>query len=133
MQLQAKQLGSIIAATAWISISEFVRNQVLFSSYWTNHYHKLGLIFPSKPIHGAIWGIWSFVFASIIYALTRKFTFWQSVLIAWVNGFVLMWLVIGNLGVLPFGLLWYAIPLSVFEAIGATWLIVRISKPTTTH
>ncbi len=37
--------------------------------------------------------------------------------------FVMMWLVIGNLSVLPYGLLVYAIPLSILESFIATLII----------
>jgi hypothetical protein len=40
-------------------------------------------------------------------------------------GFLLMWVVIGNLGVLPFGILPYALPLSIVEVLGATWIIFK--------
>jgi hypothetical protein len=39
-------------------------------------------------------------------------------------GFVLMWLVTGNMAVLPFGILVYAIPLSIIEVAVAA-LIIR--------
>lgn len=39
-----------------------------------------------------------------------------------------MWLVIGNLGVLPFGILPIAIPLSLFEAFLATYIIFKCSR-----
>jgi hypothetical protein len=42
-------------------------------------------------------------------------------------GFVMMWLVIGNLGVLPYGLLFIAVPLSLLEAFLAAFIIVKLS------
>jgi len=40
----------------------------------------------------------------------------QTTLLSWFVGFVLMWVVVGNLGVLPGGLLYVAVPLSLVEA-----------------
>jgi hypothetical protein len=54
-----KTILPILIATIWISISEFVRNEILVKSYWTSHYESLGMTFPSDPINGAIWGLWS--------------------------------------------------------------------------
>jgi hypothetical protein len=54
----------------------------------------------------------------------RKFEFWQAVALTWFMGFVLMWLVTGNMAVLPFGILVYAIPLSIIEVAVAA-LIIR--------
>lgn len=112
----------------WISLSEFVRNQFLIQSYWTAHYQSLGLTFPAEPINGAVWGVWSLAFAIVIYILLTKFSFAQTVLLGWVIGFLLMWLVIGNLGVLPFGILPIALPLSMLEVFVAAWIIQRLAR-----
>ena len=122
-----KQILAILAATVWISLSEFIRNQFLLKSYWVSHYQSLGLTFPSEPINGAIWGIWSLLFALAIYVLTKKFTLLQTTLLAWFTGFVLMWVVTGNLGVLPYGILVYAFPLSLIEAFFAALIIQKLS------
>jgi hypothetical protein len=118
-----RKILPVVSATAWISISEFVRNQFLLNSFWTEHYRSLGLTFPSAPINGAVWGIWSLLFAFVVFVIAKKFTLVQTTFLAWFTGFVLMWLVLGNLSVLPFGLLWYAIPLSLLEAFIAAWII----------
>lgn len=120
------KLAPIGLATLWIAFSEFIRNQVLFSSYWTDHYSKLGVVFPAKPINGMVWGLWSLVFAICLYTLSTKFTAKQTLALGWTIGFVLMWLVIGNLGVLPYKLLIFAIPLSVLEVFVAVWIIKRL-------
>ncbi len=120
---------AILAATAWISISEFIRNQFVFVTFWTGHYQRLGLVFPAEPVNGALWGLWSLLFAISMFILLRKFTLLQTALLSWFVGFVLMWLVIGNLGVLPIQLLPYAIPWSFAEAFIAAWLIRIISSP----
>ena len=118
----------ILLATFWISISEFVRNEFLVKSYWTDHYSKLGLVFPSEPINGAVWGIWSLLFAIAIFILSKKFTLLQTTFLSWFVGFVFMWVVIGNLGVLPYGLLVYAIPLSLLESFIASLIIKKLIK-----
>lgn len=118
----------ILLATIWISISEFVRNEFLLKSYWTDHYESLGLIFPAEPINGAVWGLWSLCFAIGIYTIAKKFSLVQTTTIAWFMGFVLMWIVTGNMKVLPFGILVYAIPLSVLEAFLAALIIKKMTK-----
>lgn len=116
----------IFAATLWISISEFVRNEFIVKSFWINHYNGLGLTFPSDPLNGAVWGIWSLLFAIAIFIFSKKFSLLYTTLLAWFVGFVLMWFVIGNLGVLPYGLLVYAIPLSLLEAFVASWIVKKL-------
>lgn len=119
-----KTILPILLSTIWISISEFIRNELLFKSYWVDHYNSLGLVFPSEPINGAMWGVWSLVFAIAIYIVSKKFSMLQTFLLMWVVGFVMMWIVIGNMGVLPFSLLLFAVPLSLLEV----FLAVFISK-----
>jgi len=123
-----KTILPILLATIWISISEFVRNTFLLHNYWTEHYQNLGLIFPEQPINGAVWGIWSMCFAIGIYIISRKFSIIETTFLSWFVGFVFMWLVVGNMGVLPFGILPFAIPLSLLEAFLATFIIFKLSK-----
>lgn len=123
-----KNIIAIISAMSWISISEFVRNEFIFKTEWMNHFQQLGTVFPSKPINGAIWGVWSLCFAIYIFILSRKFNMKETIFISWFSGFILMWLVIGNLNVLPYSILPIAIPLSLLEVVGASWLIFKIKK-----
>ncbi|WP_134202833.1 hypothetical protein [uncultured Algoriphagus sp.] len=120
----------ILLAGIWISISEFIRNEFLLKSYWTEHYQSLGLEFPSEPINGAVWGIWSFVFAASIFVISRRFSLWETTFLSWVVGFVLMWLVVGNMAVLPVEILYAAIPLSILECFVASLIIFRLMKST---
>lgn len=122
-----KKIFPIFMATIWISISEFVRNSFLLHNYWTEHYQNLGLTFPEQPINGAVWGIWSLCFAIGIYIISRKFSIIETTFLSWFVGFVFMWLVVGNMGVLPFGILYIAIPLSILEAFLAASIIIKLS------
>ena len=122
-----KTVVPILIATIWISISEFVRNSILLHHFWTEHYKTMGLAFPEQPINGAVWGIWSLCFAIAIYIFGKKYSLVQTTFLSWFVGFVFMWLVAGNLGVLPFGILLYAIPLSLLEAFVATYIIFKLS------
>ena len=121
----------IFLATIWISLSEFVRNELLVKSQWVSHYESLGLVFPSELINGAIWGIWSLLFAVLIYILSRRFSVLETTLLAWFAGFVLMWVVIWNLNVLPPRLVLAAVPLSLLESFVAAWIIDKVAPKTT--
>jgi hypothetical protein len=118
----------VLLMTIWISFSEFVRNQFLVRSYWTRHFESLGLAFPSRPINGALWGLWSLLFAIAIFMISRRFSFLHTALLSWFVGFVLMWVVIGNLGVLPNGLLLVAVPLSLIEAVLASYIAKKFRR-----
>lgn len=125
--LLRKTILPILLATVWISASEFFRNEVLLKSYWTEHYSSLGLVFPSEPVNGVVWGLWSLLFALAIYFLAQKFNLWQTTFLAWFMAFVLMWVVIGNMNVLPYGILPVAVPLSLLEAFVAAWIIKKLA------
>ena len=122
-----KNILAVISSTIWISISEFLRNQILLKKYWIGHYKSMGLTFPAEPVNGAVWGLWSLLFAITIFFLSGKFSLLWTFLFSWFIGFVLMWVVIGNLGVLPYGILAYAVPLSMVEAFVAAWITRRIA------
>ena len=125
MNLLKKYVLPIILSGIWISISEFVRNEFLVKTYWLEHYESLGLTFPSAPINGAVWGIWSLLFAAGIFIISTKFSLMQTTLLSWFVGFMLMWLVVGNLGMLPYGILYAAVPLSFLEAYIAALIIKK--------
>lgn len=122
-----KTVLPILLATIWISISEFVRNEFIVKSYWTGHYGNLGLVFPSEPINGAVWGIWSLCFAIAIFIIAKKFSLIQTSILSWFVGFVLMWIVVWNMGVLPSGILFFAVPLSLLEAFIASLIIKKLT------
>jgi hypothetical protein len=127
MKLFKNTILPVLLATIWISVSEFLRNEFLVKSYWTSHYERLGMVFPSEPMNGAIWGLWSLLFAVAIFIISKKFSLWQTAFLSWFVGFVLMWVVIGNLGVLPSGLLYIAVPLSIIEAFLASLIVKKLS------
>lgn len=123
-----KYIVPTLLATVWIALSEFLRNQLLLNDTWHNHYTDLGLIFSDGPVNGAVWGLWSLLFAACIVAMLRKMSARETGVIAWLMGFVLMWLTIGNLQVLPFAILWLAIPLSIVEVFVAIYIIQKTTK-----
>ena len=119
---------AVLASGVWVNLSEFLRNELLFKHYWLDKYSSLGLAFPSAPINGAVWVLWGFLFAACIMFLTRRLEFKEAVVLSWVMGFVLMWITIGNMNVLPFGLLAIAIPWSIVEVVVAAIIAQRIAR-----
>ncbi len=51
----------------------------------------------------------------------------QTVFLSWLSAFVMMWVAIGNLGVLPFSILYAAVPLSLLEVFIASFIIKKLS------
>jgi hypothetical protein len=122
-----KAVVPVLLATAWVGVSEFARNEFLLKPRWVAHYAKLGIVFPAEPVNGAIWGAWSLLFAVAVYVTSRRFGLLQTALLSWFVGFVLMWVVTGNLGVLPFGLLPFAVPLSLLESFVAALIVIKLA------
>ncbi len=111
-----KTILPILLTGIWINISESVRWLLLVEEYWVEHYQTLNLVFPTGPISGLIWMIWGFCFAAVISILSKKFTLLQTTLLSWFVAFVMLWLVLWNIDILPVGILWIVIPFSLFEA-----------------
>jgi len=118
----------ILLAAVWIGLSEFFRNQYLLKTLWVNHFDKLGLTFPSDRITGAAWGIWALMLAIAIFYLSKKFTLWQTTFLSWFTAIGMMWLVLGNLAVLPHKLALFSLPFSILETFIATWIVKRFQK-----
>lgn len=123
--LQKKNIRAVLLAWLWIGFSEFLRNQALGHSWWVEQYQSLGIVFPERPINGVVWMVWSLFFAGVIFIVLTKFTVIQTTLILWFIAFIMMWVVLANLGVLPYKLLIIAVPLSFIEVYGAAWIIDR--------
>ena len=117
----------VVSAGVWISVSEVFRNEVLLKGLWVDHYASLGLVLPSEAINGMVWGVWSMAFAASIHVMMTRFAVWETLALAWSVGFLLMWLVTGNMAVLPLGILPIAIPLSLLEVGAAIFLLRRLA------
>lgn len=126
--MKNKILAVIIAGT-WVTISEFLRNEFLFKIYWVEHFNSIGLKFHTLPINGILWLVWSLILAYLFVLLLQKFSFSGALFIAWLPAFVMMWITIYNLQVLPLKLLIAAVPLSLLEVFVAGIIIKKVLKP----
>ena len=122
-----KNILGFITSGIWISLSEFVRNELVLKTYWLGKYKSLGLVFPADSINNALWGLWSFMLAGVIVFLFRKLRFFETIVISWIMAFCMMWVVIGNLNVLPVKLLLFAVPWSFLEVTIAALLCKRFN------
>lgn len=121
-----KTILPIFLVGLWINISETIRWLFLIKAYWIEHYQNLNLILPDEPVNGITWMIWGFLYASMMFILSKKFNILQTALLSWFVAFVLMWIVVWNIGVLPTGMLWINAPLSLIEAYIAAFICKRL-------
>ncbi|HPI94038.1 MAG TPA: hypothetical protein PLT09_12870 [Deltaproteobacteria bacterium] len=125
MNQRSRGIIAVLLAGVWINASEFFRNEVLLKPYWIEHYKSLGMTFPSEPINGIFWMLWGFLYAVAIFFMSRTSSLLKTTLIGWLTGFVLMWIVIMNLGVLPLAILPFAVPLSLLEAFVGAYICIK--------
>jgi len=123
-----KTVLPVIIGGIWITLSEFIRNEFLFKNYWAGHFNTIGLRFETLPVNGILWAIWSFIMAYLIFKLLEHFSFKLTVFLVWLSAFVMMWITIYNLQVLPIKLLIFAFPLSLLEVAVAGYIIEKIRK-----
>jgi len=120
---------AVLLAGVWVNLCEFVRNQLLLLSQWQAHYRGMGQVFPAQPVNALLWVVWAFLLAGTVFAITRRFGLWRTTFLAWVMAFVMMWVAIWNLSVLPLGILPVAMPFSFIEVLGAALICRRLAKP----
>lgn len=75
-----------------------------------------------------LWMIWSFALAYVIFRFLQKFSLQETIFLAWLPAFVMMWIVIYKLQVLPLRLLIFAVPLSLLEVLVAALIIRTLAK-----
>lgn len=126
MKILRKTILPILVTGIWINVSESIRWIFLVEQYWIDHYQTLGLSFPNETVNMVVWMIWGFLFATIIFILSRKFSLLQTTILSWTVAFAMMWIVVWNVGILPTGMLWYVIPLSLLEVFIAVLICKRI-------
>jgi len=127
MTRPGRATATIVVAGSWVNASEFFRNQLLLRPRWLEHYRSLGLRFPDAPVNAAMWVVWGFLFAAAVFGLSRRFGPVRTTLLGWLMGFVLMWVVTWDLGVLPIGGLPAAVPLSLLETAVASLICARMA------
>lgn len=127
MKRQTQSIITVILAGIWINASEFFRNQILLNTKWVEHLQSLGVTFPSAPLNAVVWVIWGFVFAIMVYVISRKYALIETTLLGWVMAFLMMWLVTWNLNALPLSILVYAVPLSLLESFVGSYICEKMS------
>jgi hypothetical protein len=58
----------------------------------------------------------------------KKYTLLQTTIFFWFVAFAMMWVVVWNVGVLPAGMLWINIPLSLLETFIGSIICIKLFK-----
>ena len=78
---------AVVASGMWMNLSEFIRNEFVIKHMWVKGFEEIGLSFPSAPVNGLVWVIWTFIFCAVLTALNMRFNALRSTIICWVTGF----------------------------------------------
>lgn len=122
----------ILITGIWINISETVRWMFLIESYWLEKYQILNLTFPNETTNMIAWMIWGFFHATVIFILSKRYNLLQTTGLSWFVAFVMMWVIVWNIGVLPTGMLWINIPLSLLETFIGAYICIKFFKSSDT-
>ena len=117
---------AVVASGMWMNLSEFIRNEFVIKHVWIKGFEEIGLSFPSAPVNGLVWVIWTFIFCAVLTTLNMRFNALRSTIICWVTGFGLLWIAMWNIGILPKGILYWAVPWSFVEVYVAAFICNRI-------
>ena len=126
MNSSKRSMLALLLTGLWINISETIRWELLVKAYWVDFFDSFGHVLPEQAINLVIWVIWGFSVALVIYVLSRKFSLIHTTLLAWCALFVLLWLVLWNLGILPITILAIVIPWSFVEVFVAAWICKKL-------
>ena len=119
-----KTLLPIFLIGIWVNISITIGWILIFEPYWVEKYQSLNIDFPAGINNNIVWIIWGFMFAIVIFILSKKFNLLQTTFLAWFTAFIMMWVIVWNIDVLPTGMLLFNIPNTLF----ITFIAAVISK-----
>lgn len=119
---------SILITGIWINLSESIRWIFLIKPFWIEKYQELNIAFPDENVNMIAWMIWGFFYAATIFILSKKFNLLQTTFLSWFIAFAMMWIVVWNVGILPTGMLWFNIPLSLIETFIGAFICIKYFK-----
>ena len=123
-----KTILPIILIGLWINISITIGWMLILEGYWIGKYQSMNLVFPTGLMNNIAWMIWGFMLATIIFIFLKKFSLWQTTFLAWFVAFIMMWVIVWNIGVLPTGMLLFNIPNSFFVTFIGAWICKRLTS-----
>lgn len=120
MKNYKKTVWQIFVVSLWINIFETLR-WVLFAKPDIDMYFKAAnLVLPNQPINNILWMVWSIIMAVMIFIISKKFKVLQTTFIVWIIVYVMHWIALWNMTVLPINILWLAVPLTFINVLIGT-------------
>lgn len=126
MANKAKSAWQILVVAIWINFSETIRWVLYSKPRFDVFYQSMGLKLPNTPVNGILWMLWGVVMAVMVFVLARKFSLLHTTVLSWLVVFVMHWIALWNYAILPIGILWVVVPLSLLEIVVAAWISVKL-------
>lgn len=124
-----KTIWQILLVSLWVNIFETLRWMLFAKPSIDMHFKAANLVLPNEPINNLLWLIWGIIIAVMIFIISKKFKVLQTTFIVWITVYVLHWIALWNMAVLPINILWLAVPLTFINVlVGALICAKFISK-----
>jgi len=117
MENLKKAIWKILLVSIWINIFETLRWMLFAKPEIDMHFNAANLILPNEPINNLLWLIWGIIIAVMIFIVSKKFKVLQTTFIVWITVYVMHWIALWNMAVLPINILWLAVPLTFINVL----------------
>lgn len=112
-----KAIWQILVVSIWINIFETLRWILFAKPEIDMHFKAANLLLPNEPINNILWLIWGIIIAVMIFTISKKFKVLQTTIIVWITVYVMHWIALWNMAVLPLNILWLAVPLTFINVL----------------
>ena len=117
MKNYKKAIWQILLVSLWINIFESLR-WVIFAKPDIEMYFKVANhVLPNQPINNILWMVWGVIIAIMIFIISKRFKLLQTTFIVWITVYVMHWIALWNMAVLPIKILFLAIPLTFINVL----------------
>jgi hypothetical protein len=117
MKNYQKAIWQIFLVSIWINIFETLRWMLFAKPEIDMHFKAANLVLPNEPINNLLWLIWGIIIAVMIFIVSKKFKVLQTTFIVWITVYVMHWIALWNMAVLPINILWLAVPLTFINVL----------------
>jgi len=117
MKNYKKAIWQILLVSLWINIFETLRWMLFAKPEIDMHFKAANLVLPNEPINNLLWLIWGIIIAVMIFIVSKKFKVLQTTFIVWITVYIMHWIALWNMAVLPINILWLAVPLTFINVL----------------
>lgn len=117
MKKYQKTIWQIFLVSIWINIFETLR-WILFAKPDIEVYFKSNnFLLPNESLNNILWLVWGVIIAVMIFIISKRYKVLQTTFIIWITVYVMHWIALWNMAVLPIKILFLAIPLTFINVL----------------